>query len=242
MTPEAYEIMARTEDAHWWFAGRRRILASVIESLEPEPSAQILEIGAGTGGNLGMLRRFGEVDAVELDDYAREKALEKTGIAVRKGHLPDGLPFDAGGFDLVCLFDVLEHVEEDVAALRALREQLKPGGRIVLTVPAHPWLWSGHDVKLHHFRRYTATELRRCCEAAGCRVVRMSYFNLLLFPLAVAARLLDRLRPRRESLGEEPPAEPINRAFLALFASEARLLRRFDLPYGVSLLAILAAA
>lgn len=242
MNPEAYEVMARTEDRHWWFAGRRRILASVIETLEPGPAAQILEIGAGTGGNLGMLRHFGEVDAVELDDYARAKALEKTGVPVRKGHLPDGLPFDGAGFDLVCLFDVLEHVEDDVAALQALREQLKPGGRIVLTVPAHPWLWSGHDVKLHHYRRYTAEALRQCCETAGCRVERMSYFNLLLFPLAVAARLADRLLPRKKSLGEEPPAEPINRAFLTLFASEARWLRRFDLPYGVSLLAVLAAA
>lgn len=241
MNPEAYEVMARTEDEHWWFAGRRRILASIIEALNPGPGARILEVGAGTGGNLAMLDRFGEVHAVELDDYARARAAEKTGVPVRKGFLPDGLPFDTPSFDLVCLFDVLEHIEDDVAALRALRQLLKPGGSILLTVPAHAWLWSQHDVKLHHFRRYTKKTLRQCCDEAGCRIARMSYFNLWLFPLAVAARFADRLLPGERSLGEEPPARPLNAAFLTLFGSEAALLRRGNLPLGVSLLAILTA-
>ncbi|MGZ8216148.1 class I SAM-dependent methyltransferase [Methylomagnum sp.] len=244
MNPAAYETMARTEDQHWWYVGRRRILAEVIEGLAPKPAARILEIGAGTGGNLAMLNRFGEVSAVELDDYARARAAEKTGIPVRKGYLPDGLPFAGPSFDLVCLFDVLEHIPDDVAALRALRGLIRPGGQILLTVPAHAWLWSRHDTNVHHYRRYNGRTLRQCGEEAGLRIVRLSYFNLWLAPLAVAARLVDRLLPRESggSLGEELPAGPINRVFLALFGSEAALLRRFDLPFGISLLAVLEAA
>lgn len=243
MNPAAYETMARTEDQHWWYAGRRRILAEVIEGLALPATSRILEIGAGTGGNLAMLSRFGEISAVEVDDYARAKAAEKTGIPVRKGHLPDGLPFAGPSFDLVCLFDVLEHIQDDAAALRVLRGSIRPGGRILLTVPAYAWLWSSHDVNVHHYRRYNTRTLRQCAEAAGLRVVRLSYFNLWLAPLAVAVRLADRLLPSRASSpGVNLPAQPINRAFLAVFGSEAALLRRFDLPFGISLLAVLEAA
>lgn len=244
MNPAAYETMARTEDQHWWYVGRRRILTEVIEGLAPPPSSRILEIGAGTGGNLAMLGSFGEVSAVELDDYARARASEKTGVPVRKGYLPDGLPFAGPSFDLVCLFDVLEHIPDDVAALNALRELVRPGGHILLTVPAHNWLWSRHDTNVHHYRRYNGRMLQCCSEAAGLRIVRLSYFNLWLAPLAVAARLVDRLLPRDggSSLGEELPAKPINRVFLALFGSEAALLRRVNLPFGISLLAVLEVA
>ncbi|CAL1241845.1 class I SAM-dependent methyltransferase [Candidatus Methylocalor cossyra] len=242
MSPEIYEIMAQTEGEHWWFVGRRRILAGVIKDMGLAPSARILEIGAGTGGNLDMLRRFGQVEAVEMDDYARTMARQKSGIPVRKGQLPDGLPGDLGRFELVCLFDVLEHIEDDVAALERLRGLLQPRGRILLTVPAHNWLWSSHDVRLHHFRRYSGALLRRRCEAAGLGIVRLSYFNLWLSPLAVLARLAGRLAQQEGSLGEETPSAPINWAFRVLFSSEAALLRRFDLPFGISLLTILEAA
>lgn len=243
MNPAAYETMARTEDQHWWYAGRRRILAEVIERLNPPTTSRILEIGAGTGGNLAMLSRFGEVSAVEVDDYARARASEKTGIPVQKGHLPDGLPFTGPSFDLVCLFDVLEHIQDDVAALRVLRGLIRPDGQILLTVPAYNWLWSSHDVIVHHYRRYNERMLRQRGEAAGLRVVRLSHFNLWLAPLAVAVRLVDPLLSSRESSpGVSLPAKPINRAFLAVFGSEAALLRRCDLPFGISLLAVLEAA
>jgi SAM-dependent methyltransferase len=241
MRAEAYEIMARTEDEHWWFVGRRRILEAVIETLPLPENPRILEIGAGTGGNLALLGRFGTVRAVELDDDARRMAREKTGLPVQQGFLPDGLPFDEPEFDLVCLFDVLEHIERDEAALRTLRGLLRPGGRLLLTVPAHPWLWSRHDEKLHHVRRYRAGELARVCRKAGFRIDRLSYFNLLLFPVAVLVRLADRLRAEGNVAGEEPPPPLVNQALRAIFGSERLWLRRHDLPFGVSLLAVLAA-
>lgn len=239
MKPEAYETMARTEDRHWWFAGRRTIITSLLAGLRLAPSARILEIGAGTGGNLAMLSRFGATSAVELDGFAREKAIEKTGVAVEEGYLPDGLPSTVTSFDLVCLFDVLEHIEDDGRALWALNPLLKPGGRVLLTVPAYPWMWSRHDVKLHHFRRYTKETLLARCKAGGFEIERISYFNTFLLPLAVATRLAEKLKRTVGNSGEEIPPAPINALFRSIFSSERAILKYVDIPFGLSLLAVL---
>ena len=239
MNPEAYQEMAQTEDEHWWFVGRRCIVAAIIRNLYLPREAKILEVGSGTGGNLSMLSAFGEVSAVEPDDFAREWATRKSSITVLKGYLPDGLPFNPSSFNLICLFDVLEHIEGDVAALRALRPLLKPGGRIVLTVPAYRWLWSAHDVELHHRRRYNASSLAVCCQQAGYSVAKLSYYNTLLFPIVALARLGDRLVVRDKATGTGIPPRIINRLFLTLFRLERHILPHLTLPFGVSLLAIL---
>jgi SAM-dependent methyltransferase len=234
MHPDAYREMADTEDRHWWFTGRRRILSSLIASLGLKQSSRILEIGCGTGGNLEMLSRFGAVAAMEAEDAARAIAAEKTAgrIDIRDGRCPDRIPFEKGAFDLVCLLDVLEHIDEDLATLRAVRTLLAPGGKALVTVPAYRWLWSEHDEFLHHKRRYTARELRGKAEAAGLAVDMLSYFNTLLFPLAAAARLL-RLK------GTAVPPAPVNRLLQALFGAERFVVRRLALPFGVSLVAVL---
>jgi SAM-dependent methyltransferase len=235
MDPSAYREMADTEGRHWWFTGRRAILQSLISRLKLPRSARIVEIGCGTGGNLDMLAAFGRVSAMEADDGARAIALEKTGgrFEIRAGRCPGDIPFPRRSFDLVCLFDVLEHIEEDVATLQAIGALLASGGHALLTVPAYRWLWSAHDEFLHHKRRYTASELRRKIGAAGgLRVSELSYFNTLLFPLAAAARLL-------KVNGTAVPAPPINRLFHAVFSAERFLVGRLPLPFGVSLVAVL---
>jgi SAM-dependent methyltransferase len=241
MAPDAYREMADTEDRHWWFTGRRAILAALLRRLALPSPARILELGCGTGGNLAMLSAFGQVSALEADATARAIALEKTAgrFDIRAGRCPRDIPFAAGSFDLVCLFDVLEHIDEDVATLEAVRGLLAPGGQALITVPAYRWLWSAHDEFLHHKRRYTAGELREKLGRARLKAKDLTYFNTLLFPLAAAARLKDRLVRSPHASGTAVPARPLNRLLHSLFSAERFLVGRLPLPFGVSLLAVI---
>ena len=240
MNPEAYLEMANTESVHWWFAARRDILDHVITKFGLPPTARILEAGSGTGGNLMMLSAHGSVSAIEMDEAACRIAREKTGdrVDLRRGHFPENIPFKGETFDLIAMFDVLEHVEQDVETLAALRSLLASDGRMLITVPAYQWMWSAHDVFLHHKRRYTAKRLRKTLTDAGLRVERVSYFNMWLLPLAALARLMDRLRPGARSSGTTIPPLFANRVLSSIFRSERRLLDWFDLPAGLSLLAV----
>jgi SAM-dependent methyltransferase len=243
MDHEAYIEMAAAEEAHWWFQGRRQILAAVITRLNLRQDAQILELGSGTGGNFEMLQHFGQLTAVETNELARALSVRKSWgtVKVLAGDLPDGLP-QLGKFDLICLFDVLEHVEEDEKTLRVVRQLLAPGGAIVITVPAFAKLWGPHDEQLHHKRRYERPELQAKLQRAGFRISQLSYSNMLLFPLAVAARLGDRLKQvfvkTRKASGTGMLPAPINLAFTAIFAAERMLAGRASLPFGLSLLAV----
>ncbi len=243
MEPEAYLDMAAVEARHWWFIGRRRILGAIISGLRLPVNARILELGSGTGGNFALLAQFGSVTAVEMNETAREISKTRAGgAAVHHGMLPDSLPFDGHEFDLVCLFDVLEHVEEDEAALRAIRGLLAPGGRALITVPAHPFLFGPHDIALHHKRRYSRAQFQARLRAAGLRIEKLSFMNMALAPLAFALRALDRLRAAPQASGTNIPPGPVNALFTWLFGAEAHLLARMNLPFGLSLLAVVSAA
>ncbi|MGL4573382.1 MAG: class I SAM-dependent methyltransferase [Burkholderiaceae bacterium] len=240
MSPDAYVEMARTEAQHWWFAGRRAILARMLRSLNLSPDARIFEIGSGTGGNLDMLAALGKVSAMELDEHARALAQDKTQgrYVISAGSCPENIAFSGERFDLVCMFDVLEHIEEDVATLRALHARLAPGGRVVLTVPAHPWLWSPHDVFLHHKRRYPKAELQEKIIACGFEIDKLSYFNMALFPVSVLVRLKDRVLGATQSSGTGLPPAPLNALMMQVFAVERHVLARMNLPFGLSLLCV----
>jgi SAM-dependent methyltransferase len=244
MSPDAYLEMAETEASHWWFRGRREIVATVLSSLALPRHASILEIGAGTGGNLAMLSQFGTVSAVEMDRTALRLAREKTGDVydLRSGKCPDDMPFPEHTFDLVCLLDCLEHIADDAGSLDCAARLLKTGGAVFITVPAYQWLWSAHDVFLHHQRRYSKRSLHALARRCGMRVERMSYFNTVLFPLAVAARIGDRLRGSRQATGAGLPPEPINGALHRVFSTERHWLARGSLPFGISLMTVLRAS
>ena len=241
MSPEAYLQMAETEAEHWWFRGRRDVLRSVLRSLVLPSRARVLEVGSGTGGNLEMLAEFGSVSGVEMDETARRLTAASTGgrFDIRAGRLPDDLPFERERFDLVCFFDCLEHIDDDVGSLTRMRGILAPGGRVLVTVPAYQWLWSAHDVFLQHHRRYNRATLAACAEAAGYRVERVTYFNSLLLPLAVAVRVIDRLLKRERSSGDATPASALNALLYRVFSAERHWVSRGSLPCGVSLLAVL---
>ena len=239
MEAQLYLDLDALEDDHWWFRGRRAIVrAALARRLAPAARREILDVGCGTGGMLPLLATFGRVEGLEAEPVAVASARRRApGTVVHVGALPEGIP--AGrSWDLVTAFDVIEHIEDAVAALRAIRGVLLPGGQFVCTVPAFPFLWSRHDEANHHFRRYTRATLLRDLEAAGFRVEWTTYFNSILFPVVVAARLAGRFLPARGSASDvEPTPALLNRALTALFASERHVVTRVSVPFGVSLLA-----
>lgn len=239
MSPETYREMAQLERLHWWFIARRIILRNILKSLPLPTAPKILEFGCGTGGNLDMLCEFGEVTAVEMNEFARQHAQKHSGCRVLSGYLPNHLP-ELPEHDLVCLFDVLEHIPDDLAALQSLHQLVKPGGHLVLTVPAYQWLWGSHDVAHHHQRRYCAGKLRTLTNQAGWRIQRLGYFNTWLLPLVVLHRIKQRLFSRHDSGSDmHLPVAWINFLLQHIFASEAFWLRRHTFPCGLSMLAVL---
>lgn len=240
METQAYREMAAHEDHHWWFAGRRAVIEALIDRVGLPPNASILEAGCGTGGNLYMLRRRGVVSAFEPFVEARmiAKARHPEDV-IEDGSLPDHLPFPPATFDLVAVLDVLEHVTDDASALRSLVALVKPGGSVIVTVPAHQALWSSHDRRLHHQRRYGRADFRTLCAESGAEVIFVTSFNLLLALPAVIIRLVERLTGMGPSNQEQVPPRALNVLLTRIFAAEASLVRRHALPTGLSFAAIL---
>lgn len=239
MDRKIYEQMAQLDADHWWFAARRRILAELIERVaRPPKGAHILELGCGTGHNLSMLGRFGDVDASELDDTARAIASERLGKPVKAAALPDVSIFEAGSYDLIALLDVLEHVPDDAGSLSAIMSLLKPGAPLLLTVPINKWMWSAHDVAHHHHRRYAKAEIEALAKDAGYSIELISPFNTLLYPPIAAVRLLGKLTGK-ESSDDAMPGAAVNSILDRTFGFERHLVGRVPLPFGVSLVAVL---
>lgn len=238
MDRATYDRMRVLQADHWWFRGRRTILSGLIETLDLPKPAQILEVGCGPGGNLGMLRAFGEVTGLEPDDASRTYAAENAGVRVVGGHLPDGLPFAPASFDLACAFDVIEHVDQDAASVAAIAALVKPGGYLATTVPGQPWMWSRHDEAHHHKRRYRLGAYRRLFEAAGLTIVKASYFNTLLFAPIATIRALKMATRSTAADDDAMPPESINNLLADLFGAELGWLKHAPLPIGVSIVLI----
>lgn len=233
-----HQRMAEHDSTHWWYRARREILSDYLTRYAGLPkNARILEIGCGTGHNLPMLARFGEVEAIEIDDGSRAIAAKRLGRPVGDARLPELPGVERGAYDLVAVLDVVEHIEDDVAALAAMRTLLRPGGKVLIAVPAHQWMWSAHDVVNHHHRRYSKATLKAAIEAAGMKPVRMRWFNSLLFPLAAAARIAGRLTGRDDS-DDSPPPGPVNALFERIFSLERYLVGRVPMTPGVSIVTL----
>jgi SAM-dependent methyltransferase len=223
------------EERHWWFVARRRILLSVLERNLPEKTdLDVLDAGCGGGATMKSLGRFGRVRGMEFAPEAVEYNRER-GRDVVEGSIEE-MPFDDASLDLTLALDVIEHVPNDTQALAELYRVLRPGGSLLVTVPALELLWSAHDEANGHYRRYTTGGLRDQIESAGFEVVRLSYFNTLLFPAILAARLLGRLRNKDTGSDVKEVPEGLNSSLAGIFSTEARLLARRSLPVGVSAL------
>ena len=236
-----YELQThRAEDRHWWYRGRRRVLERVIDGLALPAHTRILDAGCGSGRNMVDLARRGTVTGIEVSDASVAVARERgAGEVIACSVLQ--MPFADDSFDLAVCLDVIEHLEDDLGALRELRRVVAPGGALLVTVPAYQWLWSGHDEVNHHQRRYTAGSLRSVAEQAGWRQERSTHFNSLLLPVAVALRVLDRFsrKTTESSLDLWVPPAPLNWLLERPLLLEAALIGGgARIPAGLSLLAV----
>lgn len=239
MERAVFNRMAEVDQDHWWFLARRRILRDVIDRVvRPPLKARILEVGCGTGHNLEMLTSFGAVEACELDTEARILASKRLGKPVQPARLPDLSMFSQDAYDAIALLDVLEHVEDDLGALIAIQGRLKPGGALIVTVPANKWMWSAHDVAHHHHRRYSKAALAKLYREVGFEIELHSYFNSLLFPPIAVVRLLGKVFGR-DSSDDAIPSGAINSTLNGIFGLERHLIGRVPMPFGLSLISVL---
>jgi SAM-dependent methyltransferase len=240
MDRSAYDRYLEIEEKHFWRRAKRRLVKELVaEQFGARRDLHILDIGGACSLALKDLQSFGAVECVEPDQQIAEVARATLGLPVHTGALPDQLP-ELAPAQLVTMLDVLEHIDDDHAALLKVRELLTPDGVLVLTVPALTALWSDHDVALHHKRRYRRAGLVKVLEGAGFRVLRASYYTSLLLPLVAGQRWASRLRPRRGApkYDVKVPGRLVNRALGEVMELERGMLGRLDMPIGSALFAV----
>jgi SAM-dependent methyltransferase len=237
-----YELQThQAEDRHWWYRGRRRVLDAALSGLPLGPQTRILDAGCGSGRNMLELARYGEVTGIELSDASVALARERRIGEVLQGSILD-MPVPSDSFELAVCLDVVEHLQDDVGALRELRRVVAPSGSLLVTVPAYERLWSSHDEINHHHRRYNRRTLLQAAQEAGWRCVFTTHFNSLLLPVATLLRVLDRLNTHatESSLDLWLPPAPLNSLLQLPLNLEAALIGNgLRIPAGLSLLAVL---
>lgn len=236
MKEHTYPIMFRVEQSHWWYAGRRRILASFLDEIcrrVKDRRPRILDVGCGTGANLLMLSQYGEAEGVDVSEdalaFCRERGLEQVKLGAA-----EELPYDDGTFDLVTALDVVEHLEDDLAGLREMRRVLRPGGYVLLFVPTFMFLWGLQDDVSNHQRRYRLAELRRVLERAGFEIERTTYANITFFLPILLMRKLMRLTGIKAESENNINLSALNGVLARLFGMERFALKFMNLPFGVS--------
>lgn len=234
-----FAVEAKVEEGHWWFAGRRKLFARELTRTGLGSASNVLDVGTGTGANLRMLRSLDARNVTGLDSnelaiaYCQSKNLGE----VRRGDIC-AIPFADESFDFVLATDVIEHVDDDSAALEEVSRVLKNGGKALIAVPAFPSLWGLQDIVAHHKRRYRLRPLLKKMRAAGLMPLRYYHFNYLLFaPIWLARRLIDLLGIKRSSEAEfNSPF--INRCLSVVFTFDTATAPFLRLPFGVSIFVI----
>jgi len=238
------------EDHHWWFASRTRALKVLLDQYLPQtPDFRLLDVGCGAGNMIHHLSHYGQVKGIEIDPRPVKMARQR-GYDVDQFDAAQPMPFADNYFDAVTALDVIKHNEDDLAILADSYRLLKPGGQMIITVPALMWLWSHNDDINAHVRRYTAAELKQKLAQTGFTVGRVTYNNFFIFPLAASLILLRRFAKARPQLAshhldeaeyqvEMEPASPLVNTILTWVGQiEAALISRVNLPIGTSLIAV----
>ena len=234
------------ERNHWWFKARLKILETTFKKhIGDKKRLKILNVGVATGATTEMLQKFGDVTSLEYDKECCAFLKEKTGIDAVNASLTE-LSFSSDTFDVVCAYDVIEHIEADILAITEIHRVLNSNGQYMITVPAYQFLWSNHDVVNHHFRRYTKTELVSKLSSATFTTEYTTYFNTLLFPPIAFVRFLLNLLPKgknNKTSGSDNEVLSsnglLNKMLFQIFKSEEKILsKKVSLPFGVSILSI----
>ncbi len=243
MNLEEYEVMYQVEDHHWWYLGMERITCDLLEhALPPDRetrSLKILDAGCGTGAVMKYLARYGEVTGFDFSAEALRFSRRRGHPRLVRASVLD-IPFAQDLFDLIVSFDVIcERGVHDERALSEFARILKPGGLVMLRLPAYDWLRGKHDVATHIFHRYTRGEIKAKLEQHGLAPVRLSYANMFLFPVAVAKRLSERLfSPNQTGSDLTLDPGPMNSVFRSILSAEAPLIRSAALPFGLTVTAL----
>ena len=240
MQSHHYPLVYQVEEKHWWYVGRRRIIACLVERIcttLDNSSPNILDVGCGTGANLKMLAAHGQAEGVDISPQAVEFCRERGLDSVKLGAI-EHLPYESNSFDLVTALDVVEHLDDDVAGLREMRRVLRPNGRLLLFVPAFMFLWGVQDDVSNHRRRYTLPQLLKAVEAAGFSIEWSSYSNISFFLPVFLVRSVMRWLGLRAATEYGINIPLLNGPFSRLFAAERFVLKRGKLPFGVSAVCI----
>lgn len=240
MESHLYQDLYDLENEHWWFVSKKKIVLSLLEKYLPaNVSHNILDVGCGSGLMLNDLTRFGTVYGMDYSEEALRFSSMSFDGALKRGYLPGGIPFPENHFDVIVALDILEHIEDDIASLEDIRDHLRNHGICIVTVPAHMFLWSGHDVVHDHKRRYTREMLRERIELTGFRILKLSYYNSLLFLPITLTRMANRLMRSENGSDAQMPNKYINMMLQRIFSFEALCLDHFDFRTGVSIIAVL---
>lgn len=242
-----YDELKAQQNVHWWFVGKREIVIDFAQThagLKEDPKNQILDVGCGMGLMLNVLAQYGRIYGVDMEqeavDYCNE-CLKEDHIdgQVVLGSLPNAIPFQDGFFDYIFALDIIEHVEDDIGALNALRNMLKPNGKLIITVPALMSMWSYNDELNHHFRRYEKDELIRKVRDAGLSIIKCSFYNsYLFFPAWLVRKVKNLLHVQSSDVTESSKDGFINGLFKKIFVSEKYRLRIGEFKKGVSLIMV----
>jgi 2-polyprenyl-3-methyl-5-hydroxy-6-metoxy-1,4-benzoquinol methylase len=239
MNIELYRKFFEVQKKHWWFVTKKKIVLDTISRhLNKNDVINVLDIGCGSGLMLNALEKVGCTYGMDMSDEAISFSKEIFSGEVKKGFLPDQIPYEESFFDIITALDVIEHVDQDVDSLKAMRACLVTGGKAVITVPAYMFLWSKFDEMNEHKRRYTLTELKTKLVQAGFAVEKISYYNTLLFPIVFVVRILNNVLGRDGASDVDMPNAALNLVLEKIFGLEKYLLRFIDLPFGVSILAV----